>query len=490
MKPTTLAYLKSNLLHLEQKMLKAVADRETMLATLPAQQQLSGENLLHYLTLRNEDIRDLQDELHTAGLSSLASSESHILRQIQSVLQLIGVKKQAHELSKCDPVAGRKAIQQHSNQLFGNKTNPAIPHIMVTFDTEFATNERKVHQLLAAGMNVARINCAHDNPDTWLKMIGNIQKAREKTGLPCKIYMDLAGPKIRTQILGKGHKKGKADFSDERTFFLAESNEVLDTEQIVIGCTQEGIVSQLKVGERVLFDDGLFEAKVEQLKKGLARLQMVRISSEKPKLKAEKGINFPDSTFTLDSLTDEDRAVLPFALQHADLIGYSFVRTTGDLQILQEALLKLKTNRPLPSIILKIETPEAVKNLPGLLLQGMTQAGIGVMIARGDLAVEIGFERMSEIQEEILWICEAAHVPVIWATQVLESLNKSGIATRSEVTDAAHAALAECVMINKGDHTLQVIETLKDILLRSGGHHMKKTYSMRALGIASRYMAG
>ncbi|MBK9334453.1 MAG: pyruvate kinase, partial [Ignavibacteria bacterium] len=87
-------------------------------------------------------------------------------------------------------------------------------------------------------------------------------------------------------------------------------------------------------------------------------------------------------------------------------------------------------------IILKIETTEAVNNLPSLLIQGMKDKYFGVMIARGDLAVEIGFERMSEIQEEILWICEAAHIPVIWATQVLDSLNKSGIATRSEVTDA------------------------------------------------------
>ena len=76
------------------------------------------------------------------------------------------------------------------------------------------------------------------------------------------------------------------------------------------------------------------------------------------------------------------------------------------------------------------------------------------MIARGDLAVEIGFERMSEVQEEILWISEAAHAPVIWATQVLETLNKSGIATRSEITDAAHAAMAECVMLNKGSHII------------------------------------
>jgi pyruvate kinase len=110
------------------------------------------------------------------------------------------------------------------------------------------------------------------------------------------------------------------------------------------------------------------------------------------------------------------------------------------------------------------------------------------MIARGDLAVEIGFERMGEIQEEILWICEAAHVPVVWATQVLETLNKTGIATRSEITDAAHAALAECVMVNKGNHTIEVIETLRDILLRSSGHQIKKRFTFRPLSIAERFM--
>ena len=96
---------------------------------------------------------------------------------------------------------------------------------------------------------------------------------------------------------------------------------------------------------------------------------------------------------------------------------------------------------------------------------------------------------MSEIQEEILWICEAAHLPVIWATQVLENLNKSGLATRSEVTDAAHAALAECVMINKGVHIIHTIEALRDILARSGGHHVKKRFTFRPLAIASRFMA-
>ena len=168
------------------------------------------------------------------------------------------------------------------------------------------------------------------------------------------------------------------------------------------------------------------------------------------------------------------------------MVGYSFVRYPTDLDALQHALKKLS---PVPPhIIIKIETPEAVKNLPALLLCGMQQKAFGLMIARGDLAIEIGFERMGEIQEEILWICEAAHVPVVWATQVLETLNKSGIATRSEITDAAHAAMAECVMINKGDHTIEVIETLRDILHRTGGHHIKKRFTFRPLSIAERFM--
>ncbi|HLG41402.1 MAG TPA: pyruvate kinase, partial [Chitinophagaceae bacterium] len=170
----------------------------------------------------------------------------------------------------------------------------------------------------------------------------------------------------------------------------------------------------------------------------------------------------------------------------ADLVGYSFVRYPADLLTLQKALKELSEEPP--KIIIKIETPESVKHFPQLLLQGMQQEAFGVMIARGDLAVEIGFERMGEIQEEILWICEAAHAPVIWATQVLENLNKTGVATRSEITDAAHAAMAECIMINKGDHTIKVIETLRDILQRTGGHHIKKRYTFRQLNIAKSFL--
>jgi len=104
------------------------------------------------------------------------------------------------------------------------------------------------------------------------------------------------------------------------------------------------------------------------------------------------------------------------------------------------------------------------------------------MIARGDLAVEIGYERLAEIQEELLWLCEAAHVPVIWATQVLESLVKTGIPTRAELTDAAMAERAECVMLNKGPHILAGVETLVDVIGRMESHQSKKTPRLRALG--------
>jgi pyruvate kinase len=232
----------------------------------------------------------------------------------------------------------------------------------------------------------------------------------------------------------------------------------------------------------VLFDDGVIEATVLARHPFAAELQVDRISG-KPRLKAEKGINFPDTQITLPALTPYDRQCLPFILKHADIVGYSFVQSVADLSGLQEAML----GQRIP-IIVKIEKPGAVTNLPSLLLQGMQDEYFGVMIARGDLAVEIGFERLGEVQEEILWICESAHVPVIWATQVLESLNKTGVATRAEVTDAAMASMAECVMINKGINTVGVIEALKDILYRSGGHHQKKRYTFRLLSIAKQFL--
>ena len=122
--------------------------------------------------------------------------------------------------------------------------------------------------------------------------------------------------------------------------------------------------------------------------------------------------------------------------------------------------------------------------LPLLLLSAMRHPPIAVMVARGDLGVEVGFERLSEVQEEILWLCEAAHVPVIWATQVLESLAKGGMPSRAEVTDAAMGGRAECVMLNKGPYIRETLRFLIDVLARMEEHQYKKTARLRKLRVS------
>jgi pyruvate kinase len=111
------------------------------------------------------------------------------------------------------------------------------------------------------------------------------------------------------------------------------------------------------------------------------------------------------------------------------------------------------------------------------------------MIARGDLAVEVGWERLAEIQEEILWFCEAAHLPVVWATQVLESMTKTGQPSRAEITDAAFSEGAECVMLNKGPHVVEAVEALDDILGRMASHREKKSAMLRRLRVADNFLA-
>jgi pyruvate kinase len=482
--PTELLHIQ--LSELEHKMLKTVSDHRLLVDELHANQQMAARNLLHYLTLRSEDIRTLQDQLHIFGLSSLASSESHVHSQLQAILQRLGDHYVDEDLDDCTYETSLEAVKQKALSLFGEKNDPGVPYIMVTFDSPFAHDYGVIKNLLQNGMNIARINCAHDDEKIWAKMVHLVRKACRQTGLKCKIYMDLAGPKIRTKLLSKGKKKGRVKVEEGQLIWLAEKVTREIEDDIVISCTEKGIIRQLKKGEKVLFDDGIVRGNIEIVGDDRVGLRILRISSAKSVIKEKKGINFPESVLNISPLTKFDEGCLPFICEYADLLGFSFVRNSADVVLLQHKLKKI-TDKP-PRLIIKIEAVEAVRNLPSLLLQGMHQEAFGVMIARGDLAVEVGFERMSEVQEEILWICEAAHAPVIWATQVLETLNKSGIATRSEVTDAAHAVMAECVMINKGPHTIEVIETLRDILQRSGGHHVKKRFIFRPLSIAQNFL--
>ena len=171
---------------------------------------------------------------------------------------------------------------------------------------------------------------------------------------------------------------------------------------------------------------------------------------------------------------------------HADMVGLSFAQSAADVEMLLDRLHQL-SNKDL-GIILKIETRRGFEQLPLMLLAGMKTSSVGVMIARGDLAVECGFERMAEVQEEMLWICEAAHCPVIWATQVLESLAQGGIPSRAEITDAAMGHRAEAVMLNKGPHILRAVQSLDDILQRMEAHQVKKQSMMRKLSLARTFM--
>ena len=208
-------------------------------------------------------------------------------------------------------------------------------------------------------------------------------------------------------------------------------------------------------------------------------LAVTQASPRGAKLKAEQGVTVPDTHLAIPALTDEDLAHIPFAARHADMVNMSFVRSAEDVAQLIDALEAEAA--PDVDITLKIETVEAFRQLPRMLLEAMRWRDVGVMIARGDLAVEAGFARMAELQEEILWLCEAAHVPAIWATQVLESLAKTGLPSRAEITDAAMAQRAEAAMLNKGPYIDRAVTVLGDILGRMHGHASKKRDMLRRL---------
>lgn len=194
---------------------------------------------------------------------------------------------------------------------------------------------------------------------------------------------------------------------------------------------------------------------------------------------SEKGLNFPDTELDLPALTEKDLHDLDFIVEHADFIGYSFVQSAGDIEQLSKALKKRKATKL--GIVAKIETKKGLQNLPEIIVRGAGNHAFGVMIARGDLAIETGYEQLAETQEEIMWLCESAHIPVIWATQVLEGLVKQNVLTRAEMTDAAMAVRAECIMLNKGPFVLDAIDVLDHVVARMQSHQRKKNSLMRTL---------
>ena len=465
---------------------------------------------------------------------------------------------------------------------------------MVTLPSTAADDYSMVNRLIGLGMNSARINCAHDGPEIWAKMIDNIHRANNAQQKKCKIMMDLGGPKLRTGSIKSGPKvihikplrdqlgvvtkpakiwiaprdisppdnsadviipidelflrkikrgdticftdsrekkckisidrkqgKGKwgscsdsAYISTGTELLVNKENasgeekkyvgELLPIEQFIllftgdklilhrdpwpgepaqfdeggrrieyahISCTLPEIFDDVKIGEPIFFDDGMIEGIVEEANEDQLLIKITYARTTGSKLRADKGINLPNSKLGLSGLTDKDRQDLEFVALNADTVNFSFVNNENDVQQLLDELSKYEKSI---GIILKIETQKGFKNLPTILLKGMQTYPIGVMVARGDLAIETGWKNFASIQEEILRICEAAHIPDVWATQVLENLAKKGVPTRSEITDAGMAQRAECVMLNKGMYIDKAVKMLDKILRRMQRFQKKK----------------
>ncbi|WP_210488603.1 pyruvate kinase [Rufibacter aurantiacus] len=566
----------------------------------------SSRNLLHYLALRKHDIRELQGQLSRLGLSSLGRAESHVqatLIAVRNQLRLF-LSHLTNTSPDVVPFASIPSeLPSHITDLLGEPSPNRESRIMITFAADMADDYPLVRDLLKAGMNCARINCAHDDTTVWEKMVEQIRKAEQEVGRRCIILFDLMGPKLRTGSLKPGpkvvgiHPKidelgqisapatvwlappgvpapgridktlrvsvewlahlkvgGKITFKDtrrrKRTFTVAEMKGggalvhlrqsaylsqgtdlrlalekgkelkeklealppvifpltlktgqelILHRENIPgeparydkegnqiaaahISCTLPEVFSRVKKGEPIMFDDGEIEGIIKKVTPDELLVEITAADEEGSKLRPDKGINLPESDLQLHKLTEKDREDLAFVVKHADVVNLSFVSNPGMVEELQQELQNLNAGHI--GIMLKIETKAAFKKLPLLLLTLMQKHPAGIMIARGDLAVELGWKRLAEVQEEILWITEAAHLPVVWATQVLEKLTKKGRPSRAEITDAAMAQRADCIMLNKGPFILKSVAVLDDILKRMQEHQYKKFSLLRNLHVS------
>ncbi len=444
----------------------------------------SALNLARYLALRRRDLRPLQEALMPLGLSSLGRCEARVLPNLDAVIaslaMITGDDGLASVPSHPRPSAfyrGNRFLDRHTRAVFG-PTPPNRPvRIMVTLPTEAAGDYELVRALVGGGADVARINAAHDTPDDWAAMSALVQRAAHETGRSCRVLIDLEGPRARTGRVSGRRDPLRVAVGDRIRLVTEEPERDPDVPQVE--CSLPAAVAQLRPGNEVCIDEGRIRLTTEVAGAESALLRVTHVES-KGRLRPQKGLNFPDTDLHLDPLTAKDLVALDAIVGNADIIGYSFVQSADDIARLQDELTG-RAPEWSPAISAKIETARAIRQLPEIIVQGAGRQPLAVMIARGDLAVEIGFGRLAEMQEEILWLCEAAQVPVIWATSVLDTFVRKGVHSRAEMTDAAMAERAECVMLNKGPYVLDAVMILDDVLSRMEGHQVKKTSRLRAL---------
>lgn len=450
-------------------------------------------NLSYYLAIRRRHIGDLQKDLSHFGLSSLGRLESRVINTIDAVVVTLAKIAGVDLVEDIDypPVdhitAGRRQLEENTTHILGPRPDNRNTRIMVTMSSDYCLDYKMIKNLIKNGMNVARINCAHDSKEEWTTMIDHIRRAEEELQKSCKILMDVAGPKARSSWLMTSTNESRIQVGDYFLLTGANNTQVEENVNFKLGCSIPQMLDFVEIGHTIKLDDGAVEGRVEDIRDDGILVKVERVSKQKGvKLKVEKGINFPDSAIDMGVITDKDRTYLDFVCENADIIGVSFVKTPQDLrEFRQEIKGKIPKDKDQPAIMAKIETVQGTSNLGQIIIEGISQGPFAIMIARGDLAVEAGFLRLAELQQEIISLCEAADVPVVWATQVLEDLNKTGIPTRAEVTDAWEgSAKADCVMLNKGDYILETVEFLDKMIETTATNLYKKTPILRDLGIA------
>lgn len=604
--------MSDKLLAIETHIVGAEARRSNIISAARPEWQASLRNLIHYMALRELDIRKLQLELADHGLSSLGRAEGYVLGNLRKVRRLLAASEanQAPELVQIgDQVtavlpltwsASESLLHTHTRAIFGPKPPSRHVYIMVTAPSADIADEPWLRRMLKAGMNILRINAAHGTLDDWRMIAERARRASKDADLALRIAVDLPGPKLRTLALSEGahvlklqpqrdefgrvttpcqvrigisvpssstassipllpipaeieSKVGEGDlieFEDtrgrprsirikskdaalgiigelDRTAYIGELTElhikdasgtINDTfvckslpakdfsvllaagdkfilcstpaealtehpELPLLGCTLPAIFGALKSDMAIMFDDGKIVARIETIAPTYSILRLERAARGTARLRGDMGINIPDAELKVPAFTDADSAALNFAEEFADIVSLSFIRSVEDVRTLERQI-----RRPDIGLIIKIETRAGFEAIPAILLEFLGKRNLALMIARGDLAIEIGFARLAEVQEEILWLAEAAHIPVVWATQVLESLAKTGFPTRSEVTDAAMSVRAECVMLNKGPFIEDALHTLDSILVRMEAHQYKKRQLYRPLKLVSAHI--
>jgi pyruvate kinase len=423
-------------------------------------------NLSHCLVLGEHDLTSLEDRLSARGLCSLDRGVTHVQLALDTLIATLrrltgesGAPYPAPAMAR----AGVAELETEAERLFGKRRKGARARVMATLPAEAATEPGFVNNLLNAGMDCARINCACDDAEMWGQMIGHVRAAVARLERPCPVMMDLAGPKCRI-LRVKAPPKTRLMRGD-RLVLIDELREKVK-EPIAFSLNFPELVDQLAVGADLFIDDGRAAARVVSRGSGRAEIEVYAAREKGVRLKPGKAVGFPGTELDLPPLTSKDFRDLDFIAEHADLIGYSFVQRVDDIELLQDHLVARAPRREPPGLVLKIETTLAARNLAPLILQSAAHNPTAVMIARGSLGAELGFMRLAEMQEEILALSAAARTPVVWAAQTLDNFVREGVTSGARMTDAAAAQGADCVMLDAGPYLAEGVAFLRDALVR------------------------